>query len=458
MGPDDHNNLLGRLSEDDPPAGTLIGEFRVEGKLGEGGMGSVYAAVHPVLGKRAAIKVISRRLCADLHAVERFIQEARAVHQIGHPNIVDSFAFGTLPDGRAYFMMEWLQGETLATRLESGPMPLSVTVEILLQLSDAVEAAHEKGVIHRDLKPDNLFVVETRDRPFVKVLDFGLSKLADADVTLPRSRSRSGVGVGTAGYMSPEQARGKSVDGSTDVYAIGAMAFEMVLGRLPFQGESAIDILAKHLAEPVPSPSAIWPRIPRSLDRLLRAMLDKEPAGRPSLAEVRRVLSELRAQPMPDFNTSRHRRWWLAAAVGLAAMGAVAAVVIGVASKSPPARPPISAPVSAPPPRTTVSSGAPVAPPGTLVLHTNVVATVKVDDGPVDATRPIALRAGVAHQDLGDCAPLSGAGTVDRAHARRDHEARHQARSSARERAESSSTAGRLHVGSVQLKFGIDQR
>jgi serine/threonine-protein kinase len=388
-------DLVGRLSEHDPPAGTLIGDFRVEGKLGEGGMGSVYAAVHPVLGKRAAIKVISRRLCADLHAVERFVQEARAVHQIGHPNIVDSFAFGTLPDGRAYYMMEWLQGETLAARLSRGRLPLPLALDVLVQLTDAIEAAHDKGVIHRDLKPDNVFVVETRDRPFVKVLDFGLSKLADADVTLPRSRSRSGVGVGTAGYMSPEQARGKNVDGSTDVYALGAIAFEIILGRLPFQGESAIDILAQHLAEPVPSPGAVWRRIPRALDRLLVAMLDKEAPRRPPLAEVRRVLSELRnGGPLPEMGEAPAKHWWTIGVTATAALSLVVGVALlrHPAPQAPVAPVTIAQPQPPPPAARQVVPAAPTT--GRLVLHTSPGAAVKLDGQPVDPARPIEVARG----------------------------------------------------------------
>src|SRR4051794_11538369 len=162
--------LVGRLRDVDLPAGTMVGEYRVEHKLGEGGMASVFAAVHPVIGKRAAVKVISRRLCADLHAVERFVQEARAVHQIAHPNIVDTFAFGTLPDGRAYYLMEWLPGESLGDRLARGPLPLADALAILDQICDALDAAHANGVVHRDLKPDNVMLIEGRSPPAVKLL------------------------------------------------------------------------------------------------------------------------------------------------------------------------------------------------------------------------------------------------------------------------------------------------
>ena len=172
---------LGIPREEDLRAGTMIGEYRVEGKLGEGGMATVFSATHPLIGKKVAIKVISRRLCADLHAVERFINEARTVNQIGHPNLVDIFAFGVLPDGRAYLVMEWLQGETLAERLARERMPVPRALDVLMQIVDALEAAHEKGIVHRDLKPQNIFVVERGEKTSVKLLDFGIAKLADSD-------------------------------------------------------------------------------------------------------------------------------------------------------------------------------------------------------------------------------------------------------------------------------------
>src|SRR6201990_2853992 len=143
---------LGIPREEDLRPGTMIGEYRVEGKLGEGGMASVFSALHPLIGKRVAIKVISRRLCSDIHAVDRFIGEARTVNQIGHPNLVDIFAFGVLPDGRAYLVMEWLQGETLAERTHRQRLSAPLALDVLLQIVDALEAAHDQRVVHRDLK------------------------------------------------------------------------------------------------------------------------------------------------------------------------------------------------------------------------------------------------------------------------------------------------------------------
>jgi serine/threonine-protein kinase len=279
--------------DNDLSSGSMIGEYRVEGKIGEGGMGSVYSSVHPLIGKKAAIKVISQALCTDASAVERFVQEARSVNQIGHPNIVDIFSFGALPDGRSYFVMEWLQGKSLSDRLAEGNLSLGEAVEVLEQIADALEAAHEKGIVHRDLKPDNVFLVAVRgNRQLVKLLDFGIAKLAGGDQRM--HQTRTGMMMGTPGYMSPEQARGKAVDHRTDIYALGAMIYEMLLGRLPFEADNAMDIVMKHLTEAPPAPSTIWPEIPPELEQVLLKMLEKEPNNRPTLPDVRAQLTVLR--------------------------------------------------------------------------------------------------------------------------------------------------------------------
>ena len=411
--------LTERLRDEDLAPGTLVGEYRVEHKLGEGGMARVFAAVHPVLGKRAAVKVISRRLCADLHALERFRDEARAVHTIGHPNIVDTFALGTLPDGRAYFLMEWLPGESLAQRLATGPLALVEALEILEQICDALAAAHAAGVVHRDLKPDNVFLVENSDgraslatvgspasltpsglatpetaararpatRPArVKLLDFGIAKLAAADVTLPRTRS--GAMVGTAGYMSPEQARGKPVDARTDLYALGAMTFEMVLGQLPFSGESAIDVLAEHLASPPPRPRSLWPDIPAALDAMILGLLEKSAADRPPLDDVRRTLATLRAQPLPLRRHRARRPWVLPAALLTLALSATAVlfVLLHPEPKPQPKPAPVPAPIVVPEAR------APEPQPPALIVQTDAPdATILVDGHPIAAGTRAAL-------------------------------------------------------------------
>jgi serine/threonine-protein kinase len=281
------------------PVGMPVGEYRIEGKIGEGGMATVYSALHPLIGKKAAIKVMSPALGADAIAVERFVQEARAVNQIGHPNIVDIFSFGKLPDGRNYFVMEWLQGETLHSRLERGPIELSEIVEILLHVCDALEAAHEKGIVHRDLKPENIFLVERRPgRKQVKLLDFGIAKLTGNGVGKVVSTSANMV-MGTPQYISPEQALAKNVDHRTDIYSLGALAFEMVLGRPPFTSESVMAIVAMHLSEPIPRPSSLRPDVAPPIEEMLVGMLEKEASKRPSLARIRELLAITRERHLP---------------------------------------------------------------------------------------------------------------------------------------------------------------
>ena len=307
--------------------GTIVGEYRIEQKLGDGGMASVYGATHPLIGKKAAIKVMSPTLSADAAAVARFALEARAVNRIGHPNIVDVFSFGRLPDGRSYFVMEWLQGETLYERLwkQHGPLPLPDVLNILDQICDALEATHEKGIIHRDLKPANVFLCAVRGRPeLVKLLDFGVAKLAHHD-----SSSRwtsAGCVVGTPEYISPEQARGKDVDARTDLYALGVIAYEMILGRQPFISDNPADASQMHLCATPPRPSILWKQIPAPLERLMLRLLAKSPDERATLAEVRATLAALRptvtpaldrvdGAPLAPLPPSRHRHLVRLAAV-----------------------------------------------------------------------------------------------------------------------------------------------
>ena len=271
--------------------GTLVGEYRIEAKIGEGGMGAVYAAVHPLIGKKAAIKVIAAELGADPVVVQRFVQEARTVNQIGHPNIVDVFAFGKLPDGRNYFVMDLLQGESLRARTSRVFIPLAEALQIFDETAGALQAAHEQQIVHRDLKPDNVFLAQARRHITVKLLDFGIAKLAANEGGI--SKTSTGELIGTPAYLSPEQARNKNVDYRTDIYALGVMMFEIVTGRLPFIADSAMDIVMMHITEQPRRPRELKPELPQPLDQLIVQMLDKNPDRRPSLAEVRNVFAEL---------------------------------------------------------------------------------------------------------------------------------------------------------------------
>ena len=312
--------------------GMLVGEYRVENVLGHGGMATVYGAVHPLIGKRAAIKVMSPALSADAASVARFVQEARAVNAIGHPNIVDVFSFGRLADGRSYFVMEQLQGETLFDRIwkSHGPLPMTDVLHILEQICDGLEAAHDAGIIHRDLKPANVFLTPVRGRgDVVKLLDFGVAKLQHQQ---PTGWTSIGCVVGTPEYISPEQARGRDVDARTDLYSLGVIAYEMVLGRLPFISDNPADAIQMNLAAQPPRPSILWPKIPPPLESLLLRLLAKDPDERASLAEVRRVLATLRpivtpalervrdapAPPAPQAPIARRRRRHLVRLAALA--------------------------------------------------------------------------------------------------------------------------------------------
>jgi serine/threonine protein kinase len=283
--------------EGDLPTGTMVGEYRVEKRIGSGGMGMVFAATHPVIGKRVAIKVLKADVCNDVVAVERFIDEARVVNQIEHPNIVDIFAFGQLPDGRHYFVMEWLRGESLRARIERNAMPIARAVELLLPLVRALSAAHEHGIVHRDLKPDNVFIVEARGETVVKLLDFGVAKLSKADLRTKRvGHTATGTIVGTPQYLSPEQAKGLPVDHRADIYALGAIAFETLTGKPPFVAASVMEVVAMHLMEKPSRPSTLVPNVPFELDELVVASLAKDPDERPGLTEWREVLEQVAAQ------------------------------------------------------------------------------------------------------------------------------------------------------------------
>jgi serine/threonine-protein kinase len=338
---------LQRAVDDELAPGTLAGEYRIERKIGHGGMGTVYGAVHPLIGKRAAIKVIRREMSSSPEAVERFVREAQAVNQVGHPNIVDVFGFGKLPDGRSFFVMEWLQGETLRARMRRS-LSLAEALDILEQIATALEAAHDAGVLHRDLKPDNVFMQQQRGgAPKVKLLDFGLAKLQGND-SGGIEHTRTGVVMGTPLYLSPEQAKGVKVDLAADIYSLGAIAYEMCSGQVPFTADSAVEIMAKHISARVVPLFQVAPHTPPPLDALVLAMLDKDPRKRPPIARVCEQLRAVRgslgafdgqvtipsaaAVGTPPAQTSTAKTRKRALAIGLAAAvlvgGGVAAFVL----------------------------------------------------------------------------------------------------------------------------------
>jgi serine/threonine-protein kinase len=288
--------------------GRRFGSYVVEALIGAGGMGAVYRAVQPEIGKQVAVKFLSAALTAQPELVQRFFAEARAVNLIQHDNIVDIFDFGNA-EGQSWFVMELLRGRSLTAVLAyEGRLALGRTIDICVQISDAIAAAHGRGIIHRDLKGDNIFLVTHGGREdFVKILDFGIAKLSDPGslgggaqnaMGGMYANTRTGAILGTPGYMSPEQGTGGAVDGRTDIYALGVIAYRMLTGRLPFEGVNHLEIVQKQLTtQPVPLRD-LRPDAPPGLGDLIHQMLATRPEGRPQkMHEVRERLRALSAEP-----------------------------------------------------------------------------------------------------------------------------------------------------------------
>ncbi|MCE9575866.1 MAG: serine/threonine protein kinase [Deltaproteobacteria bacterium] len=261
--------------------GTAVGNYRIERVVGEGGMAVVYEACHRVLPRRVAIKVMRAALVADA-ARERLLREACVLAELEHPAIVDVYDAGVLADGRAWLAMELVAGLPLSERLTHGKVAVEAARRWLALIADAIAVAHAAGVIHRDLKPDNVLLVDDPACP-VRVIDWGI---ALDEACFGGRLTLDGAVTGTPHYMAPEQARGLDVDGRCDVYALGVVAYEMLTGVPPFDGTRALAILAHHLTTPAPSVLDRAPGTPAWFATLVAAMLGKDPAQRPSMAAV----------------------------------------------------------------------------------------------------------------------------------------------------------------------------
>ncbi|HWM88631.1 MAG TPA: protein kinase [Kofleriaceae bacterium] len=266
----------------------LDGRYRVEELIGEGGMGRVYLAEHVDIGRRVAIKILHPVYGRMPDLVERFRREARAASKIGHPHIVDVTDSGTTDDGSVYFVMEYLEGVELASIIDrEGALDVARALRITSQICRALSAAHAVGIIHRDLKPENIFLtVREGAADFVKVLDFGIAKSSEAEEARGKRLTHPGMAMGTPEYMSPEQAAGRPADERCDVYAVGAILYEMLTGTPPYEGDNFMEILTKKATvDPVP-PGSVRPELPPMVEGLVQSAMARDPAVRPPSMEA----------------------------------------------------------------------------------------------------------------------------------------------------------------------------
>lgn len=290
-----------------------IGPYRIVRQLGEGGMGAVFEAVHEQIERRVAIKVILPEYARDAEFTARFFNEARVVNRVGHPGLVQISDYGRLPDGTAYIVMEFLEGETLARRLgqPGGKLSLPEVIQLGWQLADSLAAAHDKGVVHRDLKPENVMIVPD---PYMangertKLLDFGIAKVAEPGALelTQGAKTKANQVMGTPDYMSPEQCAGAAgVDGKSDVYSLGVMLFRMLAGRSPFVAETSSQIMGMHMFVAPPLLRDLAPKVPPSLAELVHRMLAKNADARLTMRQMAAILERLGEQyPLPKRSAS----------------------------------------------------------------------------------------------------------------------------------------------------------
>jgi eukaryotic-like serine/threonine-protein kinase len=287
--------------------GQIVGKYRIVDPIAEGGMGMVYRAEHTVLGSPAAVKVLLPQFTVDPMVVERFFTEARATSSIRHVGIVEVFDFGMLPGGQAYIAMELLRGESLGEHLDRRRrLPPPMAANVATQMLAALDAAHVIGVVHRDLKPDNVFLLPDPGAPGgvrIKILDFGIAKLVTDSLAgrgaAGKRKTGHGTILGTPAYMAPEQCRGGAVeiDHRADLYAVGCILFEMLTGRQPFESQGSGETMAMHIYEPAPRLRDVAPELPDELDVLMAKFLTKSPADRPPSAAW--ALAALERVPLP---------------------------------------------------------------------------------------------------------------------------------------------------------------
>ncbi len=304
--PEDGSPLI---DNEDPLVGSTIGRYRIVSVLGEGGMGRVYLGLNPIIGARVAIKVLMHLAAANQEMVGRFFAEAQSVNTIRHEGIVNVIDLNYLEDGRPYIIMELLPGEPLSDKIRKGPLSLFSAASIVLEILSALEAAHAAGVVHRDLKPDNIFISPSGH---AKLLDFGIAKLMpNYQASLIGPTTNSGALLGTPSYMAPEQVTGDPIVPATDLYAVGAILYEAVTGIVAFQGDTLYGLFQRIVSDPPAPPSQYRAELMGPFQNLILQALAKTPQQRPAsaasmaqmLASVRSQLSENIADGQPPLTT-----------------------------------------------------------------------------------------------------------------------------------------------------------
>ena len=377
---------------------TLLGRYTILRQIGKGGMGVVYEATHMLIGKRVAIKILLDKYARKEQIVARLEQEARLASAIGHEHIIDITDFGQTDDGRTFVVMEFLEGESLGEILvRERTLPEPRLLAIAIQVAGALGAAHAKGIIHRDVKPENVFVLRRKDRDFVKVVDFGISKslrTVDSDDDSPRL-TQTGMVLGTPLYMSPEQARGdEELDARIDVYALGVIMYEMATGRPPFTGVNYLSIIAQVLNEEAKPPRAYSPELSDELESVILRAIDKDRDRRyQSTEELLADLTALHDDPTHSTQRARisgpRRRFrgrgplrtlaWVAVVGGIIA--AVAIIVTVLLGGTPGRRQAVTELVVA------IDAGVALSPPlDATPAPTVAIATIKIETTPSGAT------------------------------------------------------------------------
>lgn len=311
---------------------TIAGRYRIEARVGSGAMGAVYRAEQAGLGRRVALKIVNRDRQVDNDTLARFRREATALSALHHPNTVRVFDFGSTTNGLLFLAMELLEGEPLTDRLlREGPLPLPVALSVTQQVLRSIGEAHARGLVHRDLKPDNIFLarVPGEHQPIVKVLDFGIAKAVAGDRKIDQFETLDGTVFGTPRYMSPEQAGGRALDPRSDLYSVGIMLYELIAGHPPFVDSDAVVVMARHIRDKPELLSRAAPlrKIPPSLDAVVSRALAKSPDERFQTAEeFERALDEC-AREVAQATPRRTLAWLQPKGVAVAASAALVAVL-----------------------------------------------------------------------------------------------------------------------------------